>query len=80
MNRMKGMEIVDDDGSRILLPFDKVLKMERPGAPDKGKPILWIKLFDPMGVSIKIKDLTEIDRVWCEFQAWLTGPVGTPLS
>jgi hypothetical protein len=74
MRTKKGMEVLNADGNRVLLPFDKVVKMER------AEGVLWIKLFDPMGVSLKIKDGTEVDKVWCEFQIWLTGPVGTPLS
>lgn len=66
---MKGLQIKDRDGARILLPFDKVLKMERP----EGTTCLWIKLFDPMGVSIKIENVEEVNRVWSAFQGWLMG-------
>lgn len=65
----RGMEITDSDGDRVLIPFDKVVRMTRAD----GR--LWIKMFDPMGVTVSILDKKEIDRVWCEFQAWLTGPV-----
>ncbi len=65
----KGLQITDRDGDVLLLPFDKVLTMSRP----KGERTLFIKLFDPMGVSIKIDQAEEVARVWSAFKAWLEG-------
>jgi hypothetical protein len=65
----KGMQLVDADGDRVLLPFDKVLKMSK--GHEAGT--LWIKLFDPMGVNIKIENKEEAARVWSAFQGWLMG-------
>ncbi len=64
-----GLQITDRDGDSFLVPFDKVLTMSRP----KGERTLFIKLFDPMGVSIKIDQAEEVTRVWSAFKAWLEG-------
>lgn len=65
----KGMQIADEDGARILLPFDKVVKMEK---MHEAGP-LSISLLGALGASIKIKNKEEAARVWSAFQGWLMG-------
>ncbi len=64
----KGMEVLDCDGSRVLVQFEKVLTMELAGNT------LFIWVGHPSGVAVKIRDQKEVNRVWCEYHAWLTGP------
>ena len=66
---VKGMQCVDAEGVRILLPFDKVVKMQK---DDESGP-LHIKLMDPIGITIKITNKDEAARVWSAFQGWLMG-------